>query len=165
MENTKSDYLKYYPVIKKFVKDNFKLSEATMGVLLFLYSEKYFNKAKFEEFNSILSFNDQRFNILLRDGYVHVFRKGNGKKLSTLYSLSIKSKNLVELIYDMLEGKRIPLSKLENRMFLNNASYSSKVNRRLMIQMHKFSVEKRRAANPDFWKKSVKRQPEHLFPE
>ena len=42
----KNDYLKYWRVIRYFVKAKYGLSTADLEVLLFLYSEKYFGKGK-----------------------------------------------------------------------------------------------------------------------
>ena len=75
-----NDYLKYWRVIKRWVKVKYGLSESELETLLFLYSEQYFGKDKFDEFNQLLSWNKNRFNKLLRDKWIVVWRKREGKK-------------------------------------------------------------------------------------
>ena len=41
------DYLKYWRVVKYFAKRKYQVSSADLDMLLFLYSEKYFNKTTF----------------------------------------------------------------------------------------------------------------------
>ena len=72
-----SDYLKYWRVIRYFIKAKYGLSQADLDMLLFLYSEDYFSKDKFEEFDELLSWDVNRFDKLLRDGWIEVFRKGS----------------------------------------------------------------------------------------
>ena len=50
----KNDYLKYWRVIKYFTQVKYKLKADDLDMLLFLYSEKYFGKQKFNEFNELL---------------------------------------------------------------------------------------------------------------
>ena len=49
-------------------------------MMLFLYSEDYFGKDKFKEFDELLSWNVNRFDKLLRDKWIEVFRKRSGKQ-------------------------------------------------------------------------------------
>ena len=64
----KSDYLKYWRVVRYYVKAKYNLSQADLDILLFLYSESYFSRDKFAEFDSLLSWNETRFDKLLKDG-------------------------------------------------------------------------------------------------
>ena len=84
-----NDYLKYWRVVRYFIKIKYGISTGELDMLLFLYSEKYFGKEKFKEFNELLSWNVNRFDQLLKKGWIEVFRKRVGKH-KTLYSLSFK---------------------------------------------------------------------------
>ena len=55
------DYLKYWRVVRYFIKAKYGLSQADLDVLLFLYSEKYFSKDKFSDFNELISWDKMRF--------------------------------------------------------------------------------------------------------
>lgn len=138
--NTKTypnDYLKFWRVIRYYMKAKHKLSQADLDMILFLYSEGYFGKEKFDEFNQLLSWKVDRFEQLRHDGWIENFRKRdrNGR---SIYQLSYKGNNLVKDIYKKLNGEEIPVSKSYNSMFLKNVSYNDKVYRNMIIEMNAY---------------------------
>jgi len=48
-----NDYLKYWRVIRYFIKAKYNLTQGDLDVILFLNSEGYFDKAKFDEFDEL----------------------------------------------------------------------------------------------------------------
>lgn len=136
------DYLKYWRVIRYFIKAKYNLTQADLDILFFLYSESYFSKDKFEEFDELLSWNINRFDNLLRDGWIEVFRKRSGKT-KALYQLSYKAVRLISSTYKKLEGEEIPTSQSANPMFAKNVSYSDKVYRNFVIEMNRMLREKK----------------------
>ena len=96
-----NDYLKYWRVIRQYIKVKYNLTQSDLDVILFLNSENYFSKDKFEEFDRILSWDENRFDKLLRDGWIEVFRERKGKTKG-LYNLSYKSKRVITSIYKKL---------------------------------------------------------------
>ena len=138
----KNDYLKYWRVIKYFTQVKYKLKAGDLDMLLFLYSEKYFGKQKFNEFNELLPWDVKRFNKLLRDGWITVFRKRQGNK-KTLYEISYKGKRMISSIYKKLSGEEIPMGESANPMFAKNVSYTDKVYRNMIKQMNKKIREQR----------------------
>tara|TARA_R110000803_G_scaffold76747_2_gene141471 strand:+ start:29788 stop:30219 length:432 start_codon:yes stop_codon:yes gene_type:complete len=131
-----SDYLKYWRVIRYFIKSKYGLTQADLDILLFLYSEKYFSKDRFDEFDELLSWDINRFDKLLRDNWIEVFRKG-AKNKRGIYQLSYKTVRIISGIYDKLEGKEIPTSSSFNPMFAKNVSYTDKVYRNFIIELNK----------------------------
>ena len=89
MLNTGHNYLKYWRVIRFWVKAKYQLSTPEIEMLLFLYSEEYFNKTKFKEFEELMAWDVNRFDGLLKDGWIKIWRKKAGK-YTTLYELSYK---------------------------------------------------------------------------
>ena len=47
-----NDYLKYWRVVRYIIKIKYGISTGELDMLLFLYSEKYFGKEKFKEFQN-----------------------------------------------------------------------------------------------------------------
>tara|TARA_R100000482_G_scaffold35132_2_gene11596 strand:+ start:1077 stop:1511 length:435 start_codon:yes stop_codon:yes gene_type:complete len=137
-----SDYLKYWRVIRYFIRAKYKLTTADIETLLFLKTESYFGKDKFREFRKLLSWDKSRFERLLRDGWIQVFRKRTGKS-KTLYCLSYKSKRVINSIYKKLNGEEIPTSPSQNPMFLKNVSYTDRVYRSMIEDMNKFIKQQR----------------------
>ena len=119
-----NDYLKYWRVIRYFVKAKYGISTGELDMLLFLYSEKYFSKDKFNEFDELLSWDVNRFDKLLRDGWITVFRK-------------------IGSMYKKLNGEEIPVSPSVNPMFLKNVSYTDKVYRNMILEMNAFIKQQR----------------------
>ena len=136
------DYLKYWRVIKYFTQVKYKLKAGDLDMLLFLYSEKYFGKQKFNDFNELLPWDVKRFDKLLRDGWISVFRKREGNK-KTLYEISYKGKRMISSIYKKLNGEEIPMSESGNPMFATNVSYTDKVYRNMIKRMNKEIREQR----------------------
>ena len=136
------DYLKYWKVVRYFVKAKYKINTADLDMLLFLYSERYFSKSQFKEFNELLSWDINRFSRLLRDGWISVFRKRQGNK-KTLYELSYKGKRMISSIYSKLNGEEIPMDRSNNPMYAKNVSYSDKVYKNFITDMNKYIREQR----------------------
>jgi len=137
-----SDYRKYWRVVRYFIKAKYGLNAQELDMLLFLRSEQYFDKGRFQDFNNLLGWNKNRFEKLRQEGWIEVFRKGHrGRK--AVYCLSYKTKRVIKSIYDKLEGKEIPTSQTSNPMFAKNVSYSDKVYRNMIIEMNEFIKQQR----------------------
>lgn len=137
-----NDYLKYWRVIRYFIKAKYGISTGELDMLLFLYSEKYFSKDKFNEFDELLSWDVNRFDKLLRDGWITVFRKRSGKK-KALYEISYKGRRMLGSMYKKLNGEEIPVSPSVNPMFQKNVSYTDKVYRNMILEMNAFIRQQR----------------------
>ena len=143
----KSDYLKYWRVIRQFIKSKYGLTQADLDMLLFLYTEDYFSKDKFQEFNELLSWDITRFDRLRRDKWIEVFRKHMGKR-KALYTLSYKTKRMIDSLYKKLNGEEIPTSPSKNPMFKRNVKYSDKVYRNFIKEMNA-SIRQQRHHAPE----------------
>jgi hypothetical protein len=149
MKSNQHDYLKYWRVVRQFMKIKYGLTQADLDMLLFLYSEKYFDKNKFEEFDKLLGWDNQRFNRLRQEGWIQSFRNkmtAGGRR--AIYQLSLKSTSMIQSIYRKLSGEEIPASESYNRMFHKNVSYSDRVYREMIIEMNK-TIKQQRHQTPE----------------
>jgi replicative DNA helicase len=142
MKSNTDDYLKYWRVIRQYVKIKYNLTQADLDMILFLYSEKYFDRDKFKEFDSLLGWDVMRFQRLLKEQWIVIFRK-RLKNHKVVYQISDKSVNLVRLIYKKLSGEEIPVSVSHNKMFAKNVAYSDKVYREMILEMNKVIKQQR----------------------
>ena len=142
-----SDYLKYWRVIRYWVKAKYNIGTPELEMLLFLYSEQMFTKSRFQEFETIMSWDTKRFNNLLRDGWLQVFRKRAGKN-ATLYELSYKGKSLVRTVYRKLNGEEVGESPNINPLFRLDASYMDKMQRKMIKEMNEF-IKQQRHLSPE----------------
>ena len=145
MRKITDDYLKYWRVIRYYVKERYGLTQADLDMILFLNSENYFDKDKFKEFDSLMSWNVTRFDQLLRDGWIVLFRRGF-KGSRAVYTLPYKTSCLIKLIYNLLSGNEIPMGK-SNTMFNKNVKYTDKVYRNMIMEMNKTFKGKKRTVN------------------
>ena len=97
------DYLKFYKVVRYWVKRKHNLSGPELDMLLFLRSEYLFTKTDFEDYYNIFSWSTTIFNDLLRDGWIRNYRKASTGKYA-IYELSAKGKRLVSDVYKKCEG-------------------------------------------------------------
>jgi len=141
------DYLKYWRVIRQYIKSKYGLTQSELDVILFLKSEGYFSKDKFDEFDSVLSWDIDRFEKLKKAGWIQKFRNRVGKSRA-LYMLSSKAKNVTNLIYRKISGEEIATSPSSNPMFLKNVSYTDKVYRHAIIKMNA-SIRRQRHRAPE----------------
>tara|TARA_B110000285_G_scaffold227732_1_gene289514 strand:- start:504 stop:941 length:438 start_codon:yes stop_codon:yes gene_type:complete len=137
-----SDYLKYWRVIRYFIKAKYGLNQADLDMLLFLNSEDIFSRDKFKEFDNILAWDVSRFERLRKDAWIEVFRNRMGNK-KALYQVSYKTQRVIDSIYKKLSGEEIPSTQQGNPMFARNVSYSDKIYRNMIIEMNKFIKQQR----------------------
>lgn len=147
MKSKVNDCLKYWRVIRYFIKQKYGLTTADLDMLLFLYSEDIFSKEKFEEFDNLLSWDEDRFDRLLRDGWIEVFRR-SPKKFKSLYSLSYKTNRVIGSIYKKLSGEEIPTSLSGNPMFAKNVKFSDKVYKKMILDMNA-AIRQQRRLSPE----------------
>lgn len=140
--NKKSDYLKYWKVVRTFIKAKYGLSTSDLDMLLFLYNEGYFSKSDFNEFNQVLSWDTGRFNRLHAKEWIITFRKGSGPR-KPIYEISFKGKKVIKSMYDKLEGQEFPESRSANPMFRTNVPYTYKVHRNLIKKINKIIQQQR----------------------
>ncbi len=141
MKSNANDFLKYWRVIRYFIKAKYGLSTADLEMLLFLYSEELFTKKKFSEFNSLLSWDKNRFERLVKEGWIDIFRK---RKVSTrsIFELSFKSQRMITSIYKKLNGEEIPTSEF-NPIFKKNIKYTDRVYKQMILRMNAFIKQQR----------------------
>ena len=138
MKTPPNDYLKFWRVIRYYMKAKHNLSQADLDIILFLYSEGYFGQADFDKFAELVSWEVGRFVRLQKDGWIVHFRKRRGN-IRALYQLSDKATRVVLDIYRKLNGEEIPTSISANPMFHRNVSYNDKVYRNMILEMNAYN--------------------------
>jgi len=123
-----NDYLKYWKVVKYWVKRKYAISSGDLDLMLFLYSEHLFNKTKFEEFNELMSWDSNRFYRLIKEGWIHKWREKKGKQ-AALYELTIAGKRMIYNVYKKLNGEKFSESYVNNPIFKHDVKFRDKVYR------------------------------------
>ncbi len=128
------DYLKYWRVVRYFIKTKYNLTTSDLEMILFLKSEGRFSKENFKEFNELLSWDKDRFENLKRNGWIEVYRKRVGKHRA-IYQLSFKSKRVISSVYKKLNGEDIPTTVFSDK------KYTDKLYRNFIKQLLRPSLE------------------------
>lgn len=137
--------MKYWRVVRYYVGKQYGISQNHLELILFLYSEGYFSKDKFDEFNSLISWSKDRFESLRRDGWIELFRRKVGNH-AALYQLTDKAKKAVRCVYDKLEGEELAETVKRNPMFRHDAKYMDKVYRNMIKKMNESIRQQQRHA-------------------
>ena len=62
------NYLKYWRVVRYFINAKYGITQPDLEMLIFLYDEPYFTRAKFKEFDKVFSWDKDRFKRLVKTG-------------------------------------------------------------------------------------------------
>ena len=147
----KHNWLKYWRVVRYWVKEFYGLSYPDLEMLLFLYSEDLFSRADFEKYETLMSWDVVRFQNLLRDGWIRKWRDSTNKQCA-LYTLSFKGKRAMATVYKKLSMEdTISENPRYNKLFREDASPRDKVYRSMIEEMNE-AIRKARV-NDDINKK------------
>ena len=131
-----NNYLKYYRVIRYFIKKKYNLSQADLEMLYFLQDEEYFSVADFKQYNYLMSWDKNRFQNLRKNGWIEIFRKHSSNR-KALYQLSYKAINVMRSVYNKLEGQVLPVTKEANPLFSGKINYQDHSYKKMIMEMNK----------------------------
>ena len=94
-----------------------------------------------------MKWDEDRFDRLLRDGWIEVFRRRR-KKFKTLYGLTFKTQRVISSIYKKLSGEEIPTDMSNNPIFAKNVKFSDKVYKKMIIEMN-HAIRQQRRLSPE----------------
>jgi DNA-binding MarR family transcriptional regulator len=101
----KSNYLKYWRVVRKYVLYRYNISPSELELLLYLYSEDPFTRDQFRAFERTMSWTKNYLDVLIERGWVYKFReKKISRKITALYSLTPTTKRIITNLYAMLDA-------------------------------------------------------------
>jgi len=120
--------LKHYRIIRKWACKNNNLNDADLELLIYLDCMEHFSKQDFKTGSYSYSWDNRRWNKLLKAGWIKVWRQRNRTtQLYNIYQVSFQCKQLINRIYRILLGEDdIPTSSRRNKIISGN-SYTDKV--------------------------------------
>ena len=107
--------LKHYRIIRKWACKNNNLNDADLELLIYLDSIEHFNKDDFKRGTYSYSWDNRRWNRLLKQGWIVVWRERNRTTQKYhIYKVSYKCKQLISRMYRVMLGEEeMPTKKLE----------------------------------------------------
>tara|TARA_Y100000389_G_scaffold204127_1_gene255146 strand:- start:1024 stop:1458 length:435 start_codon:yes stop_codon:yes gene_type:complete len=113
--------LKHYRIIRKWACMTSDLNDADLELLIYLESVDLFTKDDFKKGTYSYSWDNRRWNRLLKQEWITVWRKRNRTTQKYhIYKVSTKCKQLISRMYRIMLGEEdMPTKKFEN-----NSRYS-----------------------------------------
>jgi len=130
--------LKHYRIIRKWACKNNGLTDAELELLIYLEAIDYFTKKDFIEGTYSYSWNNRRWNKLIKNNWIVVWRNRNRTTQKyNIYKVSFKFKQLINRIYKIMLGEEdIPTSERRNNI-IKGRSYIDKVLTRSIYNVNK----------------------------
>ncbi len=120
--------LKHYRIIRKWACKNNDLSDAELELLIYFDCMGHFTKHGFKIGTCSYSWDNRRWNGLVKQGWIIVWRNRNRTTQKyNIYEVSFKCKQLISRMYRIMLGDDdIPTSQRRNKLIAGN-SYTDKV--------------------------------------
>lgn len=120
--------LKHYRIIRKWACKNNGLNDADLELLIYLDCIDMFNKDDFKKGTYSYSWDNRRWNRMLKENWITVWRTRHGADQKfNIYKVSFKGKQLISRIYRMMLGQEdIPSSHRRNSI-MRGKTYIDKV--------------------------------------
>jgi hypothetical protein len=120
--------LKHYRIIRKWACRNNDLNDADLELLMYLDCIDLFNKDDFKMGTYSYSWDNRRWNRLLKEDWIVVWRTRNRTTQKFhIYKVSFKGKQLISRVYRMMLGEEdIPTSTKRNSI-MKGETYTDKV--------------------------------------
>jgi len=133
---------KHYRIIRKWVCKNNDLNDADLELLIYLDCIDFFTIKDFKMGSYSYSWNNRRWNKLIQDDWIVVWRKRNrSTQKYNIYKVSFRGKQLIKRIYRIILGEEdIPTSIKRNKI-MKGKCYMDKV---LQTSIHNVNTDKNR---------------------
>ncbi len=128
---------KHYRISRKWAGRENELNEADLELLIYLECIDMWRKKDFQDGRYPYSWDNRRWNRLLKEGWIVVWRQRNRTTQKYhIYKTSIKCKQLIKRVYRMMLGKEdIPIS--DSNSIIRGNTYTDKVLTKAIYNVNK----------------------------
>ena len=138
----KNNILKHYRIIRKWACKTNKIKEPDLELLIYLEALDLFTKQDFKQGVYSYSWDNRRWNRLLKEGWIIVWRKRNRTTQKyNIYKVSVKCKLLIKRIYRIMTGEEDIPETVNSRDIFKKRSYTDKV---LSVSISQLNKDKKR---------------------
>ena len=130
------NFLKYWRVVKYYIKDKYDILETELEMILFLYDENLFTRQIFNNYAKTMSWDKNRFSSMIDSGYIKKWRSRKESQRSSLYELTIKSKRICNHLYKKLMQEEIISENPYRNEIFRGKSYMDKVYKNVIKKMN-----------------------------
>ena len=120
--------LKHYRIIRKWACRNNDLNDADLELLMYLDCIDLFNKDDFKMGTYSYSWDNRRWNRLLKEDWIVVWRTRNRTTQKFhIYKVSFKGKQLISRVYRMMLGEEDIPTSIKRNSIMKGETYTDKV--------------------------------------
>ena len=129
--------LKHYRIIRKWASKVCNIKEADLELLFYLDAIDFFTKQDFKDGTYSYSWDNRRWNRLLKEGWIVVWRHRNRTTQKYhIYKVSFKGKQLITRIYKVMLGEEDINTGRRNKI-INGETYTDKVMTKAIYNLNK----------------------------
>ncbi len=123
-----SNLLKHYRIIRKWACKNYNLNDAYLELLIYFDCMDLFTREDFKIGTYSYSWDNRRWNRLLKEGWITVWRKHNRTTQKyNIYKVSFKCKQLISRMYRIMLGEEDIPTSLHRNKIMKGKTYMDKV--------------------------------------
>ena len=120
--------LKHYRIIRKWACKNYELNDADLELLIYFDCMDLFTREDFKIGTYSYSWDNRRWNRLLKEGWITVWRKHNRTTQKyNIYKVSFKCKQLISRMYRIMLGEEDIPTSLHRNKIMKGKTYMDKV--------------------------------------
>jgi len=124
----KLNILKHYRIIRKWACKNYDLNDADLELLIYFDCMDLFTREDFKIGTYSYSWDNRRWNRLLKEGWITVWRKHNRTTQKyNIYKVSFKCKQLISRMYRIMLGTEDIPTSLHRNKIMKGQTYMDKV--------------------------------------
>lgn len=143
------DWLTEWAIVRRWAQVNYGIRLTDLEMLLFLHGNRLFTKTDFDEYKNFMTWDSQRFNRLLKDGWISEWRQKTYNQ-GQMYEVSFKAKKMITSIYKKLDGREpIPTSSRRNKAFRDNAPFHQKTLAIAIVDFNRRIKERKQRPSPE----------------
>jgi len=123
-----SNLLKHYRIIRKWACKNYNLNDADLELLIYFDCMDLFTREDFKIGTYSYSWDNRRWNRLLKEGWITVWRQHNRTTQKyNIYKVSFKCKQLISRMYRIMLGEEDIPTSLHRNKIMKGKTYMDKV--------------------------------------
>jgi len=131
------NFLKYWRIVRYYIKRKYEISLMELDMLLYLYDQPIFKKEDFNYYGNTMSWDKKRFYEMISKGLIKEWRPGKEKYgRSKIYELTHQGKTICSLTYKkLLQEEPISEDPRSNPLY-KNQNYMDKIYKRVISKMN-----------------------------
>ena len=132
------NFLKYYRVVRYYIKKKYEITLMELDMILYLYDMPFFRKEDFNYYGNTMSWDKKRFYEMIKKGLIKEWRPGKEQYAKAkMFELSHKAKSICSLTYKkLLQEETISENAVSNPIF-KKETYKDKVYKNVIEKMNR----------------------------